>query len=82
VPPAARPRRHSCGARRPICQGVKGERVTAAGDLAAALRRGTAATRAGAPYLIEVVVSRTGGGAESTWYQKVRPGSTSGTAEA
>lgn len=54
-------------------QGVKGERVTSAGDIAAALRRGTAATRGGTPYLIEVVVARFGGGAESTWYQKVRP---------
>jgi thiamine pyrophosphate-dependent acetolactate synthase large subunit-like protein len=55
-------------------QGVKGQRVTSPGDLAAALRRGTAETRAGNPYLIEAVVSRVGGGAESTWYQKVRPG--------
>jgi len=54
-------------------QGVKGQRVTSAGDIAAALRTGTAATRAGEPYLIEFVVSRFGGGAESTWYQKVRP---------
>jgi hypothetical protein len=48
--------------------------VTSPGDLAAALRRGTAETRAGNPYLIEAVVSRVGGGADSTWYQKVRPG--------
>jgi hypothetical protein len=37
------------------------------------LRRGTAETRKGVPYLIEFVVSRFGGGAESTWYQKVKP---------
>lgn len=54
-------------------QGVKGVRVTSAADIAAALRKGTAETRAGNPYLIEFVVSRIGGGAESTWYQKVRP---------
>jgi thiamine pyrophosphate-dependent acetolactate synthase large subunit-like protein len=54
-------------------QGVKGQRVTSASDIAAALRRGTAETRAGNPYLIEFVVSRFGGGADSTWYQKVRP---------
>ncbi|MBZ5556445.1 MAG: hypothetical protein LAO77_04135 [Acidobacteriia bacterium] len=55
-------------------QGVQGERVTSASDIATALKKGTAATRAGNPYLLEFVVSRTGGGAESTWYQKVRPG--------
>lgn len=54
-------------------QGVGGERVTSASDVAAALRRGTAATRSGSPYLIEFVVARFGGGAESTWYQNVRP---------
>jgi benzoylformate decarboxylase len=55
-------------------QGVKGERVTSAGDIATALKRGTAAVRSGAPYVLEFVVSRIGGGADSTWYQKVRPG--------
>lgn len=54
-------------------QGVKGQRVTSASDIAAALRKGTAETRAGNPYLIEFVVSRVGGGAESTWYQQVKP---------
>ncbi|MGE0464476.1 MAG: thiamine pyrophosphate-dependent enzyme [Vicinamibacterales bacterium] len=54
-------------------QGVKGERVTSAADIGAALRKGTAETRAGQPYPIEFVVSRVGGGADSTWYQKVRP---------
>lgn len=54
-------------------QGVKGQRVTSAGDIAAALRTGTSETRAGNPYLIEFVVSRIGGGADSTWYQKVTP---------
>jgi thiamine pyrophosphate-dependent acetolactate synthase large subunit-like protein len=54
-------------------QGVKGLRVTSAADIAAALKKGTAETRSGNPYLIEFVVSRVGGGAESTWYQKVTP---------
>jgi thiamine pyrophosphate-dependent acetolactate synthase large subunit-like protein len=57
-------------------QGVRGQRVTNPRDIAAALRRGTAETRAGNPYLIEFVVSRIGGGADSTWYQKVRPRTT------
>ncbi len=64
-------------------QGVKGQRVTSAGDIAAALKKGTAATRSGNPYLLEFVVSRVGGGANSTWYQKVKPGSIgSGTVSA
>jgi thiamine pyrophosphate-dependent acetolactate synthase large subunit-like protein len=54
-------------------QGVKGQRVTSAADIGAALRKGTAETRAGHPYVIEFVVSRIGGGADSTWYQQVRP---------
>jgi benzoylformate decarboxylase len=49
-------------------QGVKGERVTNAADLPAAIRRGLKATRDGNPYLLEAVVSRYGGGAESTWH--------------
>jgi thiamine pyrophosphate-dependent acetolactate synthase large subunit-like protein len=51
-------------------QGVKGERVTAGADLDAAFKRGAAATRDGKPYLVEAVISRYGGGAESTWYEK------------
>jgi len=51
-------------------QGVRGERVTGPGDLARALQRGTAETHAGHPYLLEVIVGRVGGGAESTWHQK------------
>jgi thiamine pyrophosphate-dependent acetolactate synthase large subunit-like protein len=50
-------------------QGVKGEKVVSAGDLQAALKRGVSATRDGRPYLVEVAVSRTGRGAESTWHQ-------------
>jgi thiamine pyrophosphate-dependent acetolactate synthase large subunit-like protein len=51
-------------------QGVRGERVTTASEIAAALKRGTNETHAGNPYLLEVVVGRVGGGAESTWHQK------------
>jgi thiamine pyrophosphate-dependent acetolactate synthase large subunit-like protein len=61
-------------------QGVTGQRVTSAGDIAAALKKGTAATRSGNPYLIEFVVSRIGGGADSTWYQKVKPAGTRASA--
>ncbi len=50
-------------------QGVSGERVTAGNDLRAALQRGIAATRDGKPYLVEVVIARYGGGAESTWHE-------------
>jgi thiamine pyrophosphate-dependent acetolactate synthase large subunit-like protein len=50
-------------------QGVDGERAETSAEFVAALKRGVAATRAGEPYLIEVMVSRIGGGSESTWYQ-------------
>jgi benzoylformate decarboxylase len=51
-------------------QGVKGEKVTSGKDIDAALKRGIQATRDGNPYLVEVTVSRWGGGADSTWYEK------------
>jgi thiamine pyrophosphate-dependent acetolactate synthase large subunit-like protein len=50
-------------------QGVKAERVTAGSELDAALQRGIAATRDGNPYVVEVVVARYGGGANSTWHE-------------
>jgi thiamine pyrophosphate-dependent acetolactate synthase large subunit-like protein len=50
-------------------QGVKGERVMAGSELEPALKRGIAATRNGKPYLVEIVVSRYGGGADSTWHE-------------
>jgi len=50
-------------------QGVTGERVEAGNALRAAIRRGITATRDGRPYLVEVVVARFGGGAESTWHE-------------
>ncbi len=51
-------------------QGVSGEKATAAGQIEPALKRGIAATREGRPYVVEAVISRYGGGAESTWHQK------------
>ena len=51
-------------------QGVGGEKVERADQLEAALQRGIAATRDGKPYLVEAVISRYGGGAESTWHEK------------
>ena len=50
-------------------QGVGGERVEVGRDLRPALQRGIAATRDGKPYLVEVLVARYGGGAESTWHE-------------
>lgn len=50
-------------------QGVAGERAATADELAGALKRGIAATRAGHPYLIDVLIARTGPGAESTWHE-------------
>jgi len=51
-------------------QGVDGSRVENSADLLAGLGRGIAATRAGEPYLLEVVVDRKGDGADSDWHQK------------
>jgi thiamine pyrophosphate-dependent acetolactate synthase large subunit-like protein len=51
-------------------QGVPGERVTSVRDIAGALQRGVRATRDGRPYLVDIIVSRVGPGAESTWHQK------------
>jgi thiamine pyrophosphate-dependent acetolactate synthase large subunit-like protein len=50
-------------------QAVSGERVASGNDLRAALKRGIAATRDGKPYLVEVLIARYGGGAESTWHE-------------
>jgi thiamine pyrophosphate-dependent acetolactate synthase large subunit-like protein len=50
-------------------QGVAGERVTNGGALREAIQRGVRATRDGKPYLLEVVIARYGGGAESTWHE-------------
>lgn len=50
-------------------QGVDGVKVEQPSDLKAALQRGVDATRAGEPFLVDVDVCRTGGGADSTWHQ-------------
>jgi len=50
-------------------QGVKGEKITSGSDIKAAFKRGIQATRDGNPYVIEVIVGRTGGGSDSTWHQ-------------
>lgn len=51
-------------------QGIEGEQITEPEGIAPSLQRGISATCAGSPYLIDVVVSRIGAGAESTWHQK------------
>ena len=38
-------------------------------EFEAALKRGIQATKNGNPYLLDVALSRTGGGAESTWHE-------------
>jgi benzoylformate decarboxylase len=50
-------------------QGVDGAMVENSAELRPALRRGIHATRAGEPFLLDVRVRRTGGGADSTWHQ-------------
>jgi benzoylformate decarboxylase len=50
-------------------QGVEGAKATNASEFEAALKRGIEATRSGAPFVIDVDISRIGGGADSTWYQ-------------
>jgi thiamine pyrophosphate-dependent acetolactate synthase large subunit-like protein len=49
---------------------VEGEKVTSPEEIEPALKRGIQKTKDGKPYLIDVLVSRVGPGAESTWYQK------------
>ena len=51
-------------------QGVAGEKAQSGEQFQAALKRGIQATRDGKPYLIDAVIDRYGGGAESTWRQK------------
>ncbi|MBT8397974.1 MAG: hypothetical protein KJN92_13460, partial [Gemmatimonadetes bacterium] len=53
-------------------QGVDGVLVESSADLRPALRRGIEATRAGEPFLVDVRVQRTGGGADSTWHQEFK----------
>ena len=51
-------------------QGVEGEKVASPQEIEPALKRGIQKTKDGKPYLIDVLVDRTGPGAESTWHQK------------
>ncbi len=51
-------------------QGVRGQRVTSAGEIGAALKKGAAEVSHGSPYVIEFVVACVGPGAESTWHQR------------
>jgi thiamine pyrophosphate-dependent acetolactate synthase large subunit-like protein len=48
--------------------GIKGEVVADPGEIKTALARAIKATREGKPYLLDVLVERSGIGAESTWY--------------
>ncbi len=48
--------------------GVASEQVTDPKDLGAALRRAANSTRDGEPYLLDVVISRRGLGADKIWY--------------
>ncbi len=51
-------------------QGVDGVTVESAADLRPAIRRGIEVTRAGEPFLVDVVVDRKGDGGDSTWHQE------------
>jgi len=48
--------------------GIRGERVGHPAELKPALQRAIAATRGGRPYLLDVLVARTGLSADSSWY--------------
>ena len=50
-------------------QGVKGEKANNQTELEAALKRGIQATKDGNPYVVEAMITRIGGGAESTWHE-------------
>ncbi len=50
-------------------QGVEGAKAMTASEFSAAIKRGIEATRSGNPFVIDVDISRIGGGADSTWYQ-------------
>ncbi len=50
--------------------GVRGERVNNPGELQPALKRAIAATREGRPYLLDVLIARTGLAADSTWHPR------------
>jgi benzoylformate decarboxylase len=51
-------------------QGVAGVRVESSSELRSALQKGIETTRRGQPFLVEVLVQKVGGGADSEWYQE------------
>ena len=51
--------------------GVPGEQVTRPDQIKPAMKRATQATAEGKPYLLDVLVGRTGKGAETAWYPKL-----------
>lgn len=50
--------------------GVEGERVTRPEQLAPAFRRAIEAEKKGQAYLLDVIIARRGGGADSTWHEE------------
>jgi benzoylformate decarboxylase len=50
--------------------GIRGERVAHPAELQPALQRAIATTREGRPYLLDVLVARTGLAADSSWYPR------------
>jgi thiamine pyrophosphate-dependent acetolactate synthase large subunit-like protein len=50
-------------------QGVGGMRVNSVSELEGALKKGVRETLDGKPFLIDVGISRIGGGADSTWHR-------------
>jgi benzoylformate decarboxylase len=50
--------------------GIRGERVAHPAELKPALQRAIATTREGRPYLLDVLIARTGLAADSSWYPR------------
>jgi thiamine pyrophosphate-dependent acetolactate synthase large subunit-like protein len=50
--------------------GIRGERVSNPDELKPALKRAIAATREGRPYLLDVLIARTGMASDSTWHPR------------
>jgi thiamine pyrophosphate-dependent acetolactate synthase large subunit-like protein len=50
---------------------IKGEVVADPNDIGPALKRAIQATRAGRPYLLDVLVAQAGQGANLNWYPKI-----------
>ncbi len=53
--------------------GLEGERVEQPGDLEAALQRAMAAEKQGRAYVLDVLIDKRGGGADSSWHEKHVP---------